>query len=143
MRTSPAAGIGSGISPTVNTSRAGPCFSYHAALMQASFLYVVAEPRFRKNQTSNGKLREERCRHLRGEFLEHADGARNVTVPHMHHPEVKNSEMPLWHHLDKPSATQQFRLNQRWKIPNPRARKQRCCKPGVVIHRKMRMKRQV
>src|SRR5258706_312458 len=33
MRTSPARGSGSGISPTSRTSSAPPCFSYHAALM--------------------------------------------------------------------------------------------------------------
>src|SRR5215469_3252791 len=33
MRTSPARGCGSGISPTIRTSRAGPCLSYHAAFM--------------------------------------------------------------------------------------------------------------
>ena len=34
MRTSPGPGRGSGISPTTNTSRAGPCFSYQAALIE-------------------------------------------------------------------------------------------------------------
>src|SRR5579862_1892502 len=34
MRTSPGPGVGSGISPTFRTSRARPCFSYQAALIQ-------------------------------------------------------------------------------------------------------------
>src|SRR5690242_14200117 len=34
IRTSPAEGVGSGISPTCKTSRAGPCFSYQAAFIE-------------------------------------------------------------------------------------------------------------
>src|SRR5580700_7670052 len=39
MRTSPAPGRGSGISPTISTSLAGPCFSYHAALIGKPHFY--------------------------------------------------------------------------------------------------------
>ena len=55
MRTSPDAGTGSGISSTTSTPRAGPCFSYHAAIIQdfepfnkrISLLQSLGSTRFR------------------------------------------------------------------------------------------------
>jgi hypothetical protein len=40
MRTSPGPGSGSGISPTLSTSRACPCFSYQAAFSDSSLQQI-------------------------------------------------------------------------------------------------------
>src|SRR5215510_12459115 len=51
MRTSPAPGTGSGISPTISTSRAGPCLSYQAAL-------ICKLPSFEVSQAATLLVRE-------------------------------------------------------------------------------------
>src|SRR5713226_3577598 len=49
MRISPGPGAGSGISPMVRTSLAGPCFSYQAALMESSISQKSRTAQFNPN----------------------------------------------------------------------------------------------
>src|SRR5580700_10497836 len=59
MRTSPGPGRGSGISPTTNTSRGCPCFSYQAALIKILVLYEITGQvtAMGGNRLSSGNLR--------------------------------------------------------------------------------------
>src|SRR5580704_5517788 len=86
-----------------------------------------------------GERREQRRRHLGGKILEHANGPGNEPVAEMTQREMKYREVPFWHHLDQSSRSQELGLNDRRKIADPRARKQRGRQPVVLIDRQIRL----
>src|SRR5580658_1721227 len=81
IRTSPEAGIGSGISPTVRTSRAGPCFSYQAAFIESPHFRQL---KHRRNKIlSYRKSWKQRGHHINYKILEDSYGSRNVAIAQM------------------------------------------------------------
>jgi hypothetical protein len=54
---------------------------------------------------SDGKFRKQFQRGSRGEFDEHADGARRMPVSRVRQPEIKRSQPPFRHHFHATYAT--------------------------------------
>jgi len=110
MRTSPAPGVGSAISPTTNTSRAGPCLSYQAALIwkpRFSRISVCATLRIIRASVS-WKRRDL----LKLNIARYSRNAFPVAVPHyaqplrparshvLHHGRICRDKKPRERHLD-------------------------------------------
>ena len=86
---------------------------------------------------------EERRRHLRHKFFEHAYGPRHMPVAEMYQRKIERAETPLRHDFYQTALAKQFRLHYWWEFSCAGSRDQGRGDTCVIVHADARLKHQL
>src|SRR6516162_8568903 len=89
---------------------------------------------------SAGQVGKHRLRHLCREFFEQPARLREVPISEMYERQIEWREPPVAHYLDETTRADEFRLDHRWQLTDPAARKQRGSETREIIHGEVRAK---
>src|SRR5580658_9253450 len=127
------------VNKPVNTGRKANAIFFEEAMgMEFVIIQLFLERSARvRNDSLPGERWKKSRRHLGCKILEDTNGPGNEPVAEMTQREMKYREVPFRHHLDQSSRSQELGLNDRRKIADPGACKQRGRQPVVLIDRQI------